>query len=232
LDRRGSGRGGAAAAGWSIYADEKKKESPLDTVPPSPSVSDRGEAVLPKTADGARKRMVSPGAERESRAAKRAKLVAQARFGDSAKLSDDKGVERVDIVIEDPFPDVVEDATSKPYQGDDIREAEADDAEEQIWRQLRRSKGGRRSGIDLALEQEGVTRERDGSAPDEELPGSWRPNVRLTFHGTHVFAGIRQLVEHGIIDGKRMPGWMTGEDGVTIGVVKHGRIRGHRGSGL
>jgi central kinetochore subunit Mis15/CHL4 len=56
--------------------------------------------------------------------------------------------------------------------------------------------------------------------------------VRLTFHGSHVFAGIRQLVECGIVDGERMPGWMTGEEGVTIGAVRNGRIRGHKGSGL
>ncbi|KAG7285539.1 hypothetical protein NEMBOFW57_010168 [Staphylotrichum longicolle] len=41
-----------------------------------------------------------------------------------------------------------------------------------------------------------------------------------------------QLVECGIIDGERMPGWMTGEEGVTIGAVRNGRIRGHKGSGL
>ncbi|KAK4149445.1 kinetochore protein CHL4 like-domain-containing protein [Chaetomidium leptoderma] len=78
----------------------------------------------------------------------------------------------------------------------------------------------------------------DGDAPREEdeeedrgLEG-WQPHVRLTFHGSHVFAGIRQLVECGIIDGERMPGWMTREEGVTIGSVWSGRIRGHKGSGL
>ena len=60
----------------------------------------------------------------------------------------------------------------------------------------------------------------------------WRPRVRLTFHGPHVFAGLRQLAEAGIVDAERMPGWMTGEEGVTIGAVRDGRIRGHKGSGL
>jgi len=54
----------------------------------------------------------------------------------------------------------------------------------------------------------------------------------MTFHGSHVFAGMRELVEAGIIDGERMPGWMTGEEGVSIGVVKSGRIRGFKGSGV
>lgn len=73
----------------------------------------------------------------------------------------------------------------------------------------------------------------DGDDDNAQQQGeTWRPRVKLTFHGSHVFAGIRQLVECGIIDGERMPGWMTGEEGVTIGAVRHGRIRGHKGSGL
>ncbi|KIW05272.1 uncharacterized protein PV09_03804 [Verruconis gallopava] len=54
--------------------------------------------------------------------------------------------------------------------------------------------------------------------------GSFKPEVRLTFQGAHVFAGLRTLVEKGVIDGGRMPGWMTGEAGVSVGVVKEGRI--------
>ena len=69
-------------------------------------------------------------------------------------------------------------------------------------------------------------------APLRGADSRWSPNVRITFQGTHVFAGIRQLVEAGIIDGERMPGWMTGEDGVTAGVVRHGRIKGNKGSGI
>lgn len=46
----------------------------------------------------------------------------------------------------------------------------------------------------------------------------FKPDVRLTFHGAHVFAGLRALVERGVIDGKRMPGWLTGEAGVNVGV--------------
>jgi central kinetochore subunit Mis15/CHL4 len=73
--------------------------------------------------------------------------------------------------------------------------------------------------------------DEDAQQQEEDTQG-WRPFVRLTFHGSHVFAGIRQLVESGIIDGERMPGWMTGEEGVTIGAVRNGRIRGHKGSGV
>ncbi|KAK0747269.1 kinetochore protein CHL4 like-domain-containing protein [Apiosordaria backusii] len=72
----------------------------------------------------------------------------------------------------------------------------------------------------------------DGKGEEDRGLEGWQPHVRLTFHGSHVFAGIRQLVECGIIDGERMPGWMTREEGVTIGSVWSGRIRGHKGSGL
>jgi len=52
----------------------------------------------------------------------------------------------------------------------------------------------------------------------------WKPNVKLSFQGAHVFAGIRALVESGIVDGTRMPGWMTGEASMSNGVVKNGRL--------
>lgn len=39
-----------------------------------------------------------------------------------------------------------------------------------------------------------------------------------------MFAGIRALVECGIVDGLKMPGWMTGEASVSNGVVKNGRL--------
>jgi central kinetochore subunit Mis15/CHL4 len=59
---------------------------------------------------------------------------------------------------------------------------------------------------------------------DEEDEDAFRPNVRLSFQGSHVFAGIRKLVELGTVDGEAMPGWMTGEAGVSIGTIKDGRI--------
>jgi central kinetochore subunit Mis15/CHL4 len=52
----------------------------------------------------------------------------------------------------------------------------------------------------------------------------WKPSVKLSFQGSHVFAGIRKLVESGIIDGEKLPGWMTGEAGVSNGTVRNGRL--------
>ncbi|TLD18982.1 CHL4-domain-containing protein [Venturia nashicola] len=59
---------------------------------------------------------------------------------------------------------------------------------------------------------------------EEEHEDNFTPNIRLSFQGSHVFAGIRKLVESGVIDGEAMAGWMTGEVGVSVGTVKDGRI--------
>ena len=37
---------------------------------------------------------------------------------------------------------------------------------------------------------------------------------------------MRELVEAGAVDGERMGGWMTGEEGVSVGVVRGGRLVG------
>jgi len=229
LHRRGSGRTSAAGGGWSIYSDDKTKESPLDTVLPTPPLSEGGESPpSPKPPLGSqKKRAASPATERDDRAAKRARRVAQARFGDSAKIDDGRGVERVDIVIEDAFPS--DQTRRRPAaRNDDDGGGETEPRK----KQPRRSIGGRRSQVEELLERERENDDRDEPTEEGEQSESWRPSVRLTFHGSHVFAGIRQLVENGVIDGERMPGWMTGEEGVTIGAVRHGRIRGHKGSGI
>lgn len=235
LHRRGSGRTNTAGGGWSIYADDKKKETPLDTVMPTPPLSevdgsDSGKRSFGERASS-RKRVISPDTEREERRAKRAMLVAQARFGDSAKVDDGKGVERVDIVTDDLFPQDVH------LAGTDSG-AEEEDGGDNPPRERPRAGASRRSALDLAFDRAREQDDVDGRAEDDldvgkgEGGGSWRPSVKLTFQGPHVFAGIRQLVEAGVIDGEKMPGWLTGEEGVTIGAVRNGRIRGHKGSGI
>lgn len=221
VHRRGSGRTNAVGGGWSIYADPKKKHSPLETALPTPPPSDGDDRLeaSPQGGPTSRKRAASPATERQERAVKRSRRLAHARFGDSAKLDDGKGVDRVDIVIEDPFVLGPQRTVGLELAGD----AEGNQA------RRRGKRTGRRSNVEEILDDE-----RDDNDQEEHGPilDEWRPNVRLTFHGTHVFAGIRQLVEHGIIDGERMPGWMTGEEGVTVGAIRHGRIRGHKGSGV
>ncbi|KAJ9130392.1 CHL4-domain-containing protein [Pleurostoma richardsiae] len=226
LHRRGPGRTNSAGGGWSIYSEGKETESPLDIQIPTPPLSEQGESR-------AGKRAASPGTEREERAAKKRRLAAQARFGNSAKINDGKGVERVDIVLEDLYPGVQPGEQDNPERSN-VGEEEEESANNASTTTNRR-RGGRRSTIDQEFERDAASREQDdgdNAAEEDSASETWRPGVRLTFHGPHVFAGIRQLVEGGVIDGKRMPGWLTGEDGVTIGAVRHGRIRGNKGSGL
>ena len=55
--------------------------------------------------------------------------------------------------------------------------------------------------------------------------------ISLTFHGANVFAGVRQLVEAGLVKAERMPVWMTGEECVSHGVVREGQMFGGMGGG-
>ncbi|KAM0255973.1 hypothetical protein ACHAQJ_005277 [Trichoderma viride] len=212
LDKRGSGRGNAAGGGWSIYTSEKNKKSPLDAILPSPPLSRE-----PSLSDQNRKRLKP--LDSDHRSAKRAKLIAKARFGDSGLIADGKGIERVDVLLKDPFPTSAA-AAAAEAQGQD---------EEQSNAPGETSVSARRRTIDAVLRQ---AADGDEESNEPEKSSQWQPTVQITLQGTHVFAGIRQLVEAGIVDGQRMPGWMTGEDGVTVGVVKHGRIKGNKGSGL
>ncbi|KAJ5560016.1 hypothetical protein N7513_002415 [Penicillium frequentans] len=49
------------------------------------------------------------------------------------------------------------------------------------------------------------------------------PPVSLSFSGADVIGGIRKLAELGVIDPERMPSWMTGEEAVSMAVVRGGR---------
>ncbi|KAG5927890.1 hypothetical protein E4U42_001597 [Claviceps africana] len=216
LDKRGPGRSNAAGGGWSIYANEKDKKSPLDSVLPTPPLSRESSLA----AAGGQKRQ-RPLSQRQ-RAAKRAKTVAQARFGESAIMTDGKGIEKLEIIMQDPYP---------PVDGVYMQDSEDDDD------RLARRTDRRRSKMDAALRQAlgdrtGGDAAADDDDDDDADSSRWTPLVRINFQGPHVFAGIRQLVEAGIVDGERMPGWMTGEDAVTTGVVRRGLVRGHKGSGL
>ncbi|PLB33180.1 CENP-N/CHL4 family protein [Aspergillus candidus] len=61
--------------------------------------------------------------------------------------------------------------------------------------------------------------EDDDSAGDADLAN---PAVSLTFSGSDVISGIRKLAELGIVDPERMPSWMTGEEAVSVAVVRGG----------
>lgn len=53
--------------------------------------------------------------------------------------------------------------------------------------------------------------------------GSSSAMVSLTFAGSDVIGGIRKLAELGIVDAERMPAWMTGEEAVSMAVIRGGR---------
>ena len=219
VDRRAGGRTNAAGGGWGIFAGENKNDTPLNTQLPLPQASiDESEEAssFTKTVVGMKRRRVDGEDVIKSR-----KLIAQGRFGDAAKYNDGNGVERFDVRIEDPFP-FTPVTRANDLASDEETEAAGTTVEPNTTSKKRK---GRRSMIDLALE-----RDYDEEI-QEESGGSWKPDVRVTFHGLHIFAGIRELAELGVVDGEKMPGWMTGEDGVTVGVVKDGRIKGYKGNG-
>jgi len=58
--------------------------------------------------------------------------------------------------------------------------------------------------------------------PDDET--GFAPTVTMRFDGTNVFHGVYEGVCGGWIDGERMPGWLTGEEGRSEGKVQDGRI--------
>lgn len=209
VERRGGGRTNAAGGGWNVYVEEKHgRDNPLNTQLPTPESSILDDAESDKRqeekASGLKRKR-----EEDHNIVKRRRLVAQGRFGNTAKPDDGKGIERLDIRIEDPFPEAAEE--------------EEQDLNDEDTRDRSTKRKGRRSSITIEL---------DKIDDDDVQADGWRPDVRVTLHGPHVFAGIRELVEAGIVDGEKMPGWMTGEDGVSLGVVRNGRIRGFKGSGM
>jgi central kinetochore subunit Mis15/CHL4 len=187
---RGGGRTSAAQGAWGDYAGNRRKDvrtdTPLNTALPlrerqekvkeqkheveAEKEEEKGKENATAPVKGLKRLHIDSG----SASATQRKRVASARFGTSASIDDGKGIERLEVRIDDPFP----------------------------------------------------------SIPNRTESDHFSPDVRVVFSGAHVFAGIRKLVEAGIIDGKAMPGWMTGEEGVSVGVVRSGRITGFMGSGI
>ena len=209
VELRGGGRTNAAGGGWSVYTEEKRNggDNPLEIQLLKPeSDMDELQEDMPKGLKRRRKY--------DDRVVKRRKMVAKGRFGNTALPDDGKGIERLDIRINDLFPA----RNAEPVEDD---YALADELDLGV---TKKKQSGRRSTITFELDKH----DDDGEDSREE----WRPDIRLTFIGQHVFAGIRQLVEAGVVDGEKMPGWMTGEEGVSVGVVRDGRIKGSKGSGM
>ncbi|KAF2656824.1 CHL4-domain-containing protein [Lophiostoma macrostomum CBS 122681] len=208
LAYRGPGKSNAAAGGWSIFADSSFSQNALDFITTG-RPDERKKATGDDTTSGAK---TGPGRPKralddaETTAVKRRKDVAEGRFGSSAKPNDGQGIERFEVRIDDPFP-----AIPNPTDQQEEDLSNIDNS------QSNRDRRGRPSMLDRTIEDMEAIQDEEGEA--------WVPDVRLTFTGSHVFAGVRELVEKGVVDGEKMPGWMTGEASVTIGAVRHGRIR-------
>lgn len=213
VDRRGGGKSNSAGGGWGVYAEENKKDTPLNIHLPTPeSILDDNEGGYDESEKtNSLKRRI----EDDEQVVKRRKLVANGRFGNLAKQGDRKGIERFEVMIKDLFPSTAHEP------GDD---SALDVPTEEPTAQRGTKRKGRRSTFDLEL-----SRVEEEDKVDAE---GWRPNIRIVFQGKHVFAGIRHLVEEGVVDGEKMPGWMTGEESVSVGLVQNGRIKGNKGSGV
>ncbi|KAH7125352.1 centromere protein Chl4/mis15/CENP-N [Dendryphion nanum] len=203
LAYRGPGKSNAAAGGWSVFADHSFSQNALDfvTTGKTNEEEDTTGGGVSKPGPGRPKRALD---DKETPEVKRRREVAAGRFGNSAKANDGQGIDHFIVRIDDPFP------VLPAGKG---AEDEIDDPNVQISTQKRK---GRPSILDRSIED---------IQEIEEGGEAWVPDVRVSFQGPHVFAGIRELVEQGVIDGEKMPGWMTGEAGVTNGAVRHGRIR-------
>ncbi|CAA9964374.1 CENP-N domain containing protein [Pyrenophora teres f. maculata] len=214
LTYRGPGKSNAAAGGWSIFQDHSFSQNALDFITTQKGDGQEKATGDKSNANGATKagpgRPKRPLDGKESAEVKRRKEIAAGRFGTSAQPEDGQGLERFEVRVDDSFPSTSDGNSTTQIEG------ETSNLDAQAASRTRR---GRPSLLDRTAEDLEEIENEEG----------WAPNVRITFQGTHVFAGVRQLVEEGIIDGEKMPGWLTGEAGVTIGSIKDGRIRSKEG---
>ncbi len=239
ISQRGPGRSNACAGGWGIFADGSVEESPLNPICTDPRplqseedrFSDQEDPVTTEVFDRGKQSMPAfqshehTGVSDDTTHSKRRKLLARTRFGTSAVDGDGKGIERLDIRIEDPFPASAAQINRINSPSNPLNETDTETPNTEHTTQPRRPRGRPRKSI---LDQNLLS-----PTPNPPAPGSttWRPNVNIEFQGTHVVAGIRHLLELGVVDGTRMPGWMTGEEGVSVGAVRDGRITGRKGAG-
>lgn len=148
---------------------------------------------------------------------KRWKRIAHGRFGRSGLEGDGCGIERFEVRIDDAFPKSVKGELIVANESDQLQDwSEKNQQKVTVKASSKSNRKKRPSMLDKTPSDE-----RDESQVETN---TWKPDVRISFQGAHIFAGIRKLVEQGIVDGEKMPGWMTGEAGVSIGVIKHDRM--------
>ncbi|KAF3934606.1 hypothetical protein ABW20_dc0101602 [Dactylellina cionopaga] len=213
VTRKGHERGDiGGGGGWSVYAAEGELAvdgSPLETTRPKQKTNKRrsleadSEDEIPTDEEGK---------ERWKR-----KKVAEGRFGNSAIADDRSGLERVEVRLREVWP------REKELPGP-LKLASRNKAGEVITDLKGKGRGRPRKAN---AQDASINHEDDSLNVDEEFPWkgkNWMPNIDVVLEGTHVFAGVRTLVEEGVFDGEKIPTWMTGEEGKSIGTVKRGTI--------
>ncbi|MCJ1431959.1 hypothetical protein MMC27_001315 [Xylographa pallens] len=220
---RGPSGGLGASGGWNVFADGIIEHSPLGihvASPTEPKRNDEDKENIPAQnaikivqyfADqDADPRLLTNDDVEPSQ--KRRHLVAQTRFGKDSLGNKGKGVERFEVRLENS-----------------VSRIEGDHANNSVQEAIPVA-GSKRRRSTLSLVEDPLEELLDDAY--DNISSEWKPSIQLTFSGSNVFAGLRKMVEAGAIDGKKMPGWMTGENTVSAGVVRDGRIRGDKGSGV
>ncbi|KAL4870705.1 hypothetical protein BDV12DRAFT_184315 [Aspergillus spectabilis] len=64
----------------------------------------------------------------------------------------------------------------------------------------------------------------EDSDNEDTAPTASHPTLSLTLTGKDIISGLRKLAELGIVNPERMPAWMTGEEGVSVVVVRRGGV--------
>lgn len=77
--------------------------------------------------------------------------------------------------------------------------------------------------LDVRLLDAPSTSNEDATASATATASAAQPTISLTFTGSDVIGGIRRLADLGLIDPERMPSWMTGEEAVSVAVVRGGK---------
>ncbi|KAI9848216.1 MAG: hypothetical protein M1837_000890 [Sclerophora amabilis] len=213
LSLRGPGRSNAANGGWITYAEGAVEAGPLEFATSEISSVDKGSRGSGPVQDEDCRGEENPEVREDEGRQKRRRMTAQGRFGTSAMESDEKGIDRLDIRMKDPYPDHNEDPPRR-QEGTPSEDSRHDGVTDfgQPFQQ-------NPSVSEDAVSDTG----NDGMGSSKHY---WVPELRLAFQGTHVFAGIRTMAEIGLVDCGKMPGWMTGEDGISMGSVRKGRIPG------
>ncbi|ODQ65065.1 CHL4-domain-containing protein, partial [Nadsonia fulvescens var. elongata DSM 6958] len=61
-------------------------------------------------------------------------------------------------------------------------------------------------------------------ANDKKISKNFSPVFTLRLEGTDIFGGLHELALEAIADSKHLPSYLTGEDGVTAGLVRKGKL--------